>query len=169
MSIDINSQNTPEAFKPQSTDLLSANKFFVVINRFPKINFYTQRIPIPNVTLGSSIYYTNQDVDIKVPGDKIEYDDLILSLLMDENLSGYIEIYDWLRACANSELEEKDDLYSTLSIIFLTNNSQKNITFKFHNCFPYAIGGSGIDVSESEDQPLTMDVIFKYSHFTIEK
>lgn len=159
-------ETQPLNSSPETTNLLSPNKYQVVISKFPNVNYFTQRVPIPTVTLGQAVQATNQEVDIKWPGDKLEFEDLILSVMMDENLAGYQEIYDWLFECASSEMHE-DDVFSDISIIMLTNNSNKNKILKFHNAWPQTLGNILMDVTATEDQPLSTDIIFKYTHFTI--
>lgn len=155
----------PENRIPGSTDLLSPNKFKIVIGRFPKVDFFTQRVPLPTITLGRTIKTTNREVDIKYPGDKLEYEDLIVSILIDEGLEGYEEIHKWMNEAALAE--DDNDFFSDMSILVLTNNSNKNKTFTFHNCFPQTIGNILFDTTATEDQPLSVDVIFNFSHFTI--
>jgi len=146
-------------------NLLSPNKYKVVIERFPTVDMFTQRVPLPSVTLGSSMYYTNQDTDIKLPGDKIEYEDLIISLLVDKDLNGIIEILKWIQSAATSD--NHMDMLSQISIQTLTNNSNANRKITFYNCFPQTMSNILFDVSETEDNPPSIDAIFKYSHYTI--
>lgn len=151
---------------PANTDLLSPNRFQVVIAKYPNVTYFAQRVPIPSVNLGTTHQFTNQEVDIKLPGDKIEYDDLLISFIIDEDVASFAEILRWIQDAAGSELSPQD-LMTDLSIVILTNNSNKNKTFKFYNAFPYSISNIMLDVTVSEDQPLTADVMFKYTHFTI--
>ena len=36
--------------------------------------------------------------DIEVPGDKLQYGDLVIQFLVDEDMKNYLEIYKWLMA-----------------------------------------------------------------------
>ena len=50
---------------------------------------------IPGISLGSGTQPTSL-VDVPIPGDKISYQSLDISFLVDENLNNYKEIHDWL-------------------------------------------------------------------------
>lgn len=153
-------------FTPETTDYLSVNKYKILIHKYPNVEFFAQRIPIPTVTLGSTIQFTNREHDIKIPGDKVEYEDLIVSFIVDENMDTFKEILDWLQMAAADELAH-DEIFSDISIISLTNNSNANKIFKFYNAWPQTITNILLDVTTTEDQPPTVDVIFKYTHFTL--
>lgn len=155
----------PVNFKPSTTDLLSTNRFRVVIGRFPSVNYFTQRVPIPSIVLGQTRQFTNAPEDIKWPGDKIEYDDLLISFIIDENLAGMVEIIAWIQQAGSSEMGA--DVFSDITIVTLTNNSNANKTFTFHNAWPQTVSSFTLDTTQNEDQPLTADVIFKFSHFTL--
>lgn len=150
---------------PNSSGVLSPNKFKMVINRFPTTNFFVQSAIIPAITLGSAMQYTNSYADIKIPGDKVEFEDLIVTILIDQNILGYQQIFEWLSDAAKEEL---DFPYSDISIIALTGNSNYNKKFKFMNCFPYTLSNIVFDTRVAEDEPLTADIIFKYTDFIIE-
>lgn len=145
--------------------LLSPNKFKVNINLFPDISFWSQRIILPTITLGQNRMSIPHTVDWFTPGDKLEYDDLIISLIADEDLVAYRKVKDWQEEIISSESPK--DRFSDLSIFLLTNNSNKNITFKFKNTYPYLISTLMLDTSQAEDQPMTVDINFKHSHFEI--
>lgn len=148
-----------------NTTPLSTNKFKIVMERFPNTEMFSQAVVMPAVTLGASIRPTNTWVDYKLAGDKVEFDDLIISIIIDEDLQGYGEILAWMKDCADSEL---DPLYSDITVIGLSGQYNENKRFKFYNCFPYNIGNVVFDVRATEDVPLTVDVIFKFSHFLVE-
>ena len=155
----------PEGENVTNFNLQSPNKFKIVIDRFPGVNFFAQRINIPDVTIGTSPVFTNRVVDYTVVGDKIVFGDVIISFLLDEDLKAYKEILGWIYKAGDSELNIP---FCDMKVIGLTNNSNSNTTFKFYNAFPYTIGNILLDTTISEDSPLSIDITFKFSHFQIE-
>lgn len=145
-------------------DLFSPNKFKVVIEKFPATNFFAQTILIPGFSIGAIPHPTNTWADISQPGDKILFEDLVVSFLLDEDLVTQKELMDWTYGIVRGLVEPR---FSDISIIALTNNSTKNKTYKFFNCYPYSTGSFSVDTKVPEDQPITLDVIFKYSHYEI--
>lgn len=145
---------------------LSPNKFKVAISLFPDTSFWTQRVVLPTINLGVNRMATNKSIIWWNPGDTLEYDDLIISFAVDEDMVAYRILKQWQEDMVNFEIPKKR--FSDLQIILLTNNSNKNLSFKFKDTFPYLISGVMMDTSQAEDTPLTVDVNFKMSHFEID-
>ena len=80
----------------QNRNFLQPTGFKFTLNRSPKTSFFCQSANIPGMTLGVAAQPTYLR-DIPTPGDKIEFEDLNLRFLVDENLENYMEIYTWIR------------------------------------------------------------------------
>jgi hypothetical protein len=81
--------------QPTKLDYASPTQFKFGIIKLPKVEYFCTAANIPGITLGS----TNQPTplkDIPIPGDKLDYDTLNISFLVDENLENYREIHGWL-------------------------------------------------------------------------
>lgn len=145
--------------------LLSPNKFRVVLSIFPDIAFWAQAVTLPTITITNNRVGTNKQYVMKTPGDTVEYDDLIIRFLIDEDIKGYKILKQWQEDMAGSEIPNKR--FSDLQIQLLTNNSNINHTFKFKDTWPTMLGSVFLDTTQGEDA-LTSDVNFAYSTFTIE-
>ena len=53
---------------------------------------------IPGLTLSENQYDTPLK-NIPLPGEKLEFEDLNITFIVDENLENYIEMHEWLTAC----------------------------------------------------------------------
>jgi len=65
------------------------------MTKLPEVEFFVQTANIPGITLGA----TNQDTplkDIAGIGDKVSFQTLDVSFLVDENLNNYKELHDWI-------------------------------------------------------------------------
>jgi hypothetical protein len=145
--------------------LFSPNKFRVVIQKFPGLNFFAQKITMPAVTLGQTKVTTNKYLDFYIPGDKTVFDDLQISFLLDEDLVAYSQIKEWMVDASRTEL--LDEKFSDLQIVALTNNSNQNLRIHFQSTFPYYISPVPMDTTRDEQIPITIDVFFKYAEFNI--
>lgn len=150
---------------PESLDLMSMNRFRVIIAKFPIVEYFTQRLPLPSIDLGTTIKPTNKGYDYKVPGDKLEFSDLSISFLIDENLQGMKEITNWMYDIVNEQND--DNIFSDITISILDNNMNYNKKIVFYNCFPSSLTGGSLDVSDEQEQSNVIDVMFKYSNFDI--
>ena len=168
----------------QNRNFLSPAGFKFVLNKAPKVAFFANTGNIPRLDLGTTVQ-PNYLRDIPVPGDKMEFEDLTLRFLVDENLENYMEIQNWLRGLGFPEsLKEiydlqnntkgvynnqnkMDNIYSdgTLEVL----NSNQNLNFKviFKDMFPYSLSSLDFDATSEDIEYFTAEVSFKYSMYNI--
>ena len=81
--------------QPSKMDYASPIQFRFKIAKLPQVEFFIQTVNLPGITLGSATV-VNPLYDYPVPGDKIVYQSLDISFLVDENLNNYKELHDWM-------------------------------------------------------------------------
>ena len=81
--------------QPAVMDYASPVQFRFKCTKLPKVEFFCQSANIPGISIGSAAMPTGLK-DIPLPGDKVTYQDLAISFLVDENLNNYKEIHDWI-------------------------------------------------------------------------
>ena len=81
--------------QPSKLDYASPTQFRFSIIKLPKVEYFATAANIPGITLGQANQPTPLK-DIPIPGDKLEYDNLNITFLVDENLENYREIHGWL-------------------------------------------------------------------------
>ena len=81
--------------QPTKLDDASPVQFRFKCTKLPLIEFFCQTANVPGISLGEQTQETGL-VDIPVPGDKITYQDLSISFLLDENLNNWKELHDWM-------------------------------------------------------------------------
>ena len=80
---------------PSKFDYASPIQFRFKMTKLPLVEFTVQTANIPGITLGSTSFETPLK-DIAGVGDKVTYQTLDVSFLVDENLNNYKEIHDWI-------------------------------------------------------------------------
>ena len=80
---------------PSKFDYASPIQFRFKMTKLPTVEFFVQSANIPGITLGETSMPTPLK-DISMPGDKLTYQTLDVSFLVDENLNNYKEIHDWI-------------------------------------------------------------------------
>ena len=88
-------ETSPLNRQPTKLDYSSPTQFRFLINQLPKVQYFTTEANIPGLTLGEGTFATPLK-DIPLLGDKLTYDDLTISFIVDENLENYIEMHTWL-------------------------------------------------------------------------
>ena len=92
-------ETSPLNRQPTALDYSSPTQFRFLINQLPKVQYFTTEANIPGITLGEGTYNTPLK-DLPLLGDKLTYDDLTISFIVDENLENYIEMHNWLTGIA---------------------------------------------------------------------
>ena len=81
--------------EPTKFDYASPIQFRFKMSKLPKVEFFVQTANIPGISLGTVTVPTPL-YDYPVPGDTINYSSFDMSFLVDENLSNYKELHDWI-------------------------------------------------------------------------
>ena len=169
--------------EPNNRNFLSIVGFNFILNRCPKVDFYCNRANLPTITLGNanqSTYLKN----IPVPGDKLEYEDLQLDFIVDEDCENYLQIYDWITGLGYPEsLQQYDDLKrnsrfypaedapfnerSDGTLVVLNSNYQPSLRVVFKDLFPVSLSGIPFSAVETEERYFTATVSFKYTIYDV--
>ncbi len=168
----------------KNRNFLSPTGFKFTLNRAPKVAFFSNSANIPSMDLGVAVQSTYLK-DIDVPGDKIIFEDFSLRFLVDEDLSNYMQIQNWIRGLGfpdslkeifdlQDENERMDttksglmDIYSDGTLTVLGSNQRPNFIVKFRDLFPVTLSTLNFDASQTDVEYFTADVQFKYTIYEI--
>lgn len=81
--------------QPAKLDYASPTQFKFSIIKLPKVEYFCTAVNVPGISVGVSTHFTPLK-DIPLPGEKITYQDLTMTFLVDENLQNYQEIHGWM-------------------------------------------------------------------------
>ena len=81
--------------QPTVFDYAAGTQWRLAFNRIPKTTWFCTAANIPGITLGESSYPTPM-TDMFVTGDKLTFETLNITFLVDEELQNYREIWEWL-------------------------------------------------------------------------
>ena len=169
----------------ENRNFLSPVGFKFALKRVPKVAFFCNQANIPDLTLGIAAQPTYLK-NIPVPGDKIEFGDLNLRFLVDEDLGNYMEIQNWIRGLGFpdtllefDELEKSDPMfrgggfgqfarsgdkiYSDGTLQILSSNLVPQFQVVFKDLFPYSLTTLSFDATDTDIEYFTADVSFKYT------
>ena len=95
INTSMTTKTSPLSRQPNVLDYSSPTQFRFLINQLPKVEYFTTEANIPGITLGEGEFPTPLK-NIPMLGDKLTYEDLTISFIVDENLENYIEMHTWL-------------------------------------------------------------------------
>ena len=81
--------------QPTKLDYASPTQFKFSILKLPKVEYFCTSVNIPGINLGDATQATSLK-NIPLPGDKLTYEPLQMTFLVDENLENFQEIHGWL-------------------------------------------------------------------------
>ena len=164
------------AIRNQPTNLNQLNVISFETNflRMPTVNYFCQRVNIPGITLSSSVLST-PFANIPIEGDVLEFEDLTIGFIVDEDMQNYLELYNWLQSIGFPEKFPQYDnetlkIKSDVNILIHTNKSNPNYSIVFKDVFPVYLGTISFDTNATSLEPIVIDAGFKYSGaFTVNK
>ena len=81
--------------QPTKLDYANPTQFKFQVIKLPKVEYFCTAANLPGINLGTAEQITPLK-DIPLPGDRLQYDILNITFLVDENLENYREIHGWL-------------------------------------------------------------------------
>ena len=81
--------------QPTVFDYATGTQWRLAFNRIPKTTWFCTAANIPGITLGEATYPTPM-ADMFVTGDKLTFETLNITFLVDEELQNYRELWEWL-------------------------------------------------------------------------
>ena len=82
--------------QPTKLDYASPTQFKFSIIKLPKVEYFCTAANIPGISLGGAMSQVTPLKDVPLPGDKLTYEPLQMTFLVDENLENFQEIHGWL-------------------------------------------------------------------------
>lgn len=144
--------------------------------KYPKVSFFCQSATVPGISLSVATQSTRFNA-IPHPGDEISFDDLNIQFIVDENMTNYITMHNWVRKLGHpysggdiAELpgdDLEDKTYSDGVLFVLDSNFRKKFKIVFKDLFPTNIGGLTFQSTTTDVQYFTVDVGFKYTIYDI--
>ena len=168
----------------ENRNFLAPTGFQFNLKRSPKVAFFCNEANIPDLNLGVAIQ-ANYLRDIPTPGDKIEFGDLSLRFLVDEDLSNYMEIQNWIRGLGYPEevqefrdlaaegiikgayAKDRQNIYSDGTLQILSNNLVPKFQVNFKDLFPTSLTTLTFDATDTDIQYFTANVEFKYTMYNV--
>lgn len=154
----------------KNLNVLSSNRAVLNIEKFKNISIQAQSTNIPSVNIAEAITPTPR-VNIQIPGDKIEFDDLNIEFLVDENLEAWKEIHNWMIGIAapqESTQFNKDEQVCDGTLHIYSSHNNEIMKFRFYDMWPSNLSTVDFTEEDSETVVKKANVLFKYMLYTVE-
>ena len=168
--------------------ILQKNNFRLLIDKVPTVEYFVRTATVPGMSFSETTVATGIGLDAYFPGDKVEFEKLSVSFVVDEDLQNFKEIYDWMDSivpiadpsayeayvesvktgsgtysAVNNDLNQ----YSDITLVMNTNKNLPNKLLRFHDCFPISLGALELE-SGSDSEAVSTTVSFRFTYYEIE-
>jgi len=161
------------------SNFLSGVGFQFSLKKLPGVSFYCQSANVPSQNLAVATQPTRFNT-LPEPGDEVNYDDLTIRFLVDEDLKNYRSIHNWIRYLGHPESEKdwstysdgesyQEKQYSDGVLFVLDSNFNKKFRIYFKDLFPVSLSGLNFDSTYTDTEYFAVDATFKFTIFDIEE
>jgi hypothetical protein len=156
------------------TNYLSPLEFIITVKRLPSVEFFTQRTSVPGISVNPIEHPTPFKPTFE-GGDRLNYDDLNLSFIVDEGMANYLEIFNWIKGYSFPEnfgqyqnlQSSQEGLKSDISIKILNSHKNPSILIDYRDCFPISLSEVTLDTTQTDVIYPEATVTFRYNYFDI--
>jgi|TARA_R110000744_G_scaffold322504_1_gene428485 hypothetical protein len=188
-------ETSPLSRQPTKLDYVSPTQFRFGINQLPKVEFFTVGANLPGITAGVAIVPTPFK-DIPTMGDKLEYENLSISFMVDEYLENYVSLHNWMTGIGfpkeRTQFSTFRDvtsntpagggtpsvdligsatadraLYSDAFLMLLSNKNNPIVEVRFQNIFPVSLSALDFTQTATDVEYITATAEFAYQIYEI--
>jgi hypothetical protein len=164
---------------PSNRNFLSPLNFKFTLKRAPHINFFLQKVNLPQVTINRTPEYATPLINIPLPGEFITFSPLNISFKVDEDLKNYLEIFNWIKALGDygrdgdyrklqdAQPGSDSGLVSDLSLMVLSSTKMPNYEIVFTDAFPTTLTALTFNTTDPDVSYIEAQVEFRYTIFEI--
>ncbi len=151
--------------KPENTNYLQPTKFMLSFPSVTDTTFFCQKanIPGPSVT---EVPRSVPNLELYMPGTKISYNTFDIEFSVNEDLSAWRVVYDWLR---DNTIDNKFRYTNVDAILtVLSNQNNPKLRVKYSNVFPISLGDIEFDTRLSANEHISALASFRFDYYNIE-
>ena len=172
----------------ENRNFLSPIGFKFTIDRLRGVDLFCQSASIPSMSLGSAVTPTIVN-KIQLPGDEIQYEDLFIRFMVDENMKNWYQVANWMREIGTpysntefrydrgkykpkkkrestiSEVTGNNQWVTDCSLFVLSSNYRVVSEFIFRDCWPTQLSTLNFDASTPDINYFTAEVSLKYNWY----
>jgi len=129
-----------------------------------EVDFYVQEFNIPGISLGQIQVGHYTQVENRA-GDNITWNPLNLTLYIDENLTAFKEIFNYIMSLKDP-YDGRINLKTFDAILFITTNKlNPNMKIKFYDCWFAELGDIMLTYTIPDEDVVTVTTTIYYTYY----
>lgn len=158
--------------QPDNLNPLLPTYFQFSMKRCPHVTFFCQSANLPSISV-SVINQPTRFVNIPHAPGIPEFDDLTINFIVDEELTNWMELYEWIRSTVHTddhrEYEKANEHYTDATLTILNSAMNPKIRVEFYNLLPVNLSGLEFDSTTTSPDALIGTATFRYTNYEITK
>jgi hypothetical protein len=156
--------------KPENTNFLQPTKYVLTFPEVPDMIYFCQKANLPGVSLGQAIQET-PNLDLFHSGTKISYNTFDVTFLVNEDLSAWTTIYNWMKDLSSVEASyaKRKEGKKQAVLTVMSNQNNPKLRVKLMDLFPLSLSDLEFDTTLSAEEHITATVSFRYDWFELEQ
>lgn len=166
---------------PDNKNFLSPTGFKFSLARAPHLNYNIQEVNLPEISLGIA---EQPSPFVKIPlGGNISYGELSVNFIVNEDMTDYMEIRDWMLGLGNDTTFDQykalsvvtrnspgasNGIHSDIDLVILNSSYNRNLVCKFVECVPTYLTSLAFKTTSTATEYLTCWATFRFMNFTME-
>lgn len=158
---------------PENTNFLQSTKFSFVLPGLPFATYFCQTVLFPSISTSEAPQPTPFS-DVYRYGDKLQFDPLTITFLVDEDFRTWEQSFQWLSYLTNPvKFKQFEHMFRSRYydgiLTFNTNSNVPNLRCKFLHCHPISLGSIQLATSDSAQITPICDLTLRYDRFEFER
>jgi hypothetical protein len=151
-----------------------------MIKKTPNINWFIQSVNLPGLQLPVARVDT-PFVRIPFSGDQIIFEDLRVTFRVDEEMTNYLELYNWFvgtgfpeeysqyagTSPSNSSFEKKSNIKSDGTLLVMNSKMNPVVEITFYDLAPIAISDIVFNTTLPDVNYIEATATFSYLRYTV--
>ena len=153
---------------------LQPTSYKLVIDRknYPNLEYFCQSITHPGMILNPAEVPYRKITGVPFIGGSLTFNELNANIIFDENMSGYNEMYSWMRRLIDEVPRRAIDrgegtppTYSDITLSILSSHNNTTKTVQYYECFPVSLGDISFESTATGTEFITFSVSFRFTYF----
>ena len=157
--------------QPTNRNFLNPIGFILKLEKFAGVDFFCQSANVPDITMPTTQVASPFRQLPTIPGGGVEFGDLSVTFIVDEDLKNYNSVYKWMRDNGNADqmkLETTpEDIFTDGQLLITTSAFNPAFVIDFQQLFPVALTNLQFDATIGDVEYITANVTFKHQQFFI--
>lgn len=156
-------------------NFLQNTSYQLILPRFPYVQYFATDFVIPEIKLPMANVST-PFTDLRIAGDKPEFEVMTFNFMVDENMTNYMEVFNWLNSIGFSEDYSDYTSYTNkdksqplgeqdVKVVVMSSKSNPIQTITFKDAIPIALSGLPFTSQDPETNYVKASLTMAYTKF----